>query len=273
VDGAMTVRGLPLALSQDTWIAVAFGVIGVAVAIFEGRRHIKHLKQLRTELDKSLSELRGEVETHYLGRFPEFIGDIVTLLNSATESITIFCDLPAYGLVSAPEGSQGYLEEIEAQAAKPTLVRMLHLNANGRRASLEIQFLDWEKSLKNPNVAGFQGQTWGANAAGHESFIQLVEQEQGRVLNEFDSAGVKALDTHQLMPLYFWIVDGEKAVFALTEFDADAHEVGFQTSSTRMIKALEGIFIRYERSRHEQEPAAVVPEKLASLGLAGEPLQ
>ena len=263
-----------LALSRDTWIAVAFGVVGVIVAVVEGRMHIKHLGQVRNELDNSLSELREEVETHYLGRFPELLGDIVELLKDAEESITIFCDLPAYGLVSAPQDFSGYLQAIESKAREPGCrVRMLHLSDGGRRASLEIQFFDWTTSLRNPNVARFGGQRWGASDSDHESFIQLVRQEQVRVLKELDSAGAVTLDTDQLMPLYFWIVDGKKAVFALTEFDADAHEVGFQTSSTRMIKALEGIFIRYEHSRHEPEPAAVVPAELASLSLPGKPLQ
>jgi hypothetical protein len=270
----MTVRGIPLAISGDTWIAVIFGVLGVVVAIIEARRHIKHLEQVRTELDKSLSDLRGEVETHYIGRFPEFLGDIVALLNTATESITIFCDLPAYGVVSSPGAFQRYTQAIEALAANSEFeARMLHLNGKGRRASLAIQFVDWGTSLRNPNVAAFRNHNWGASPSDHEAFIHLVEEEQERVLAEFESAGVDALDTDQLMPLYFWIVDGKKAVFALTEFDADAHEVGFQTSSTRMIKALEGIFIRYERSRHENEPAAVVPKRLASGRPSGEALQ
>jgi hypothetical protein len=268
---------MPIAISTDLTVAIVgvfVGVVAIVVAVVVGRSHLSHLKGVRDELDKSLSELRGEVETHYLGRFPEFMGDIVELLNTATESIMIFCDLPAYGLVSAPEGSRSYLQEIKANAVKPKpKVRMLHLNGNGRRASLDIQFFDWATSLTNSKVAGFAGRSWGPSADDRESFIKLVEEEQGRVLDELHSAGVEALDTPQLMPLYFWIVDGKKAVFALTEFDADAHEVGFHTNSGRMIKALEGIFIRYEHSRHEQEPAAVVPDELASLRIPGEPLQ
>jgi hypothetical protein len=77
-----------------------------------------------------------------------------------------------------------------------------------------------------------------------EGFVDLLTEGDANTLDgEFGKAN--RWTTTLVMPLYFWIVDDRKAVFALAPFMEDALEVGFRTSDGELIRALRGIFDRY----------------------------
>jgi hypothetical protein len=248
------------------------GVFGLLVGLLaipgsiKGAQAIKEMREMREDLKSAITDLKGEVETHYIDNFPVFIPKIVQILGEAKKTITIFCDMPAYGVVSDPRGFRRYARVIQDKAEeKDIVVRMLHLNAPGRAATREIEFKDpWEKLGEEERVAAFIGKSRKKldGADPKNDFLALIEERQVEALKSFKEAGVDADETDLIMPLYFWIVDGEKAVFALTEFSEEAHEPGFRTRSEKMIGAMEGIFERYYGSRTEEarggESAAAV---------------
>jgi hypothetical protein len=260
--------GIPLTDLGD-WVlgilGLLVGVFAIPYGAFKGGQQIRQMKEMRTDLEDAITDLKGEVETHYIGNFPEFIPKIVKILAEATETIMIFCDMPAYGVVSDPDGFQQYSKAIQDRAEDDVSVRMLHLNGPGRAATRQIEFNDpWEKLSNEERVAAFRAKSKETSDGSDpkDAFLSLIEECQVETLGSFEEAGVQADETDQIMPLYFWIVDREKAVFALTEFSEEAHEPGFWTRSEKMIRAMEGIFERYHGSRTKEtrggEDAAAV---------------
>jgi hypothetical protein len=236
-------------------LGLLVGVFAIPFGIREGRKQIKKMGEMRERLEAAITDLKGDVETHYIGDFPEFIPRIVEILGEATREIKVFCDMPAYGVVSDPRGFRRYARTIEEKAEEGIPVRMLHLNGPGRAATREIEFGDpWEELGQEERVIAFLKKSREELDGGdpRSDFLAMVERRQVSALRSFEEAGVDADQTDLIMPLYFWIIDGRKAVFALTEFGEKAREAGFWTRSEKLIKAMEGIFKRYYDSRTEE---------------------
>jgi len=240
-------------------VGLLVGAIAIPLGAAEGGKQVRQLKEVRVGLGEAIDELKTEVQTHHIGPFPDFLPEIVSILAEATRSITIFCDLPAYGVVSNRDEFEKYVEVIEAKARRkgPPEVRMLHLGRSARMESVEAQFDSWAAAREKPSVTAFLAAAGKAPGEDDErqAFLDLVEQSQKETLASLRAAGVDTNPTGQIMPLYFWIADS-KAVFALTEFSPHAHEAGFCTSSTNLIRAMEGIYGRYLRSPQAASPAA-----------------
>lgn len=224
-------------------LALLVSIVAIPIALREGRKQIRALNGVRRRLEAAVGNLRGEVETHYIGKFPDFMPDIIDVLRGAEKDVTIFCDLPAYGVVSNPRCFQKYMRAIE-ERAEDVPVRMLHLNAQGREVNLRIQAGD-EWSIDGSGVA-FAQSAGATPDIDRGEFLNLVEREQVKALARFKDADVVTNETDLLMPLYFWIADQKRAVFALTQFDPEAHEAGFVTASPNLIAAMRGIFERYQ---------------------------
>lgn len=236
-------------------LGLLVGVVAIPYGAHKGRQQIRQMGEMRKGLELAITDLKGEVETHYLGDFPDFIPQIVEILGEATEEVKVFCDMPAYGVVSDPRGFRRYTRTIEDRTEEGVVVRMLHLDGPGQAATREIEFSDpWEKLSKEERVINFLDKSRVKLDGGDpkNDFLALVEKRQANALKSFEEAGVDADQTDLIMPLYFWIVDGRKAVFALTEFSENAHEAGFWTRSEKLIRAMEGIFERYYDSRTEE---------------------
>jgi len=51
-----------------------------------------------------------------------------------------------------------------------------------------------------------------------------------------------------VMPVYLWIIDGEKAVFAIPSFGDQLTEYGFYTEDAGLVQALVSVWARYLES-------------------------
>lgn len=234
-------------------VAVIVGVAAIGFALYEGHRQIKTMEEVRDDLRTSVKHVEEQVSTHYVGKFPKFMDEIVGVLRTADQSITVFCDLPTYGLVSDPECFRRYTELIETRVKKDDFcVRMLNLDPAGRTKSVGVQCGDpgkWAETRRKPEVAAFIEEAGkDKDSISRQEFLGLIEGRQVSAIEHFESIGVDVVETAQIMPLYFWIADDKRAVFALTQFNSEAHEAGFQTSSKNLISAMTGIYERYRLS-------------------------
>jgi hypothetical protein len=208
------------------------------------------LEELRGDLSTSTDRLEEQLSTRQIGVFPNFLPKIVDLLKPATESVVIFCDFPAYGEFSKFEAFREYAEVIEA---KGSLVSLLCLDDDARRELTEEQVGkgggdDWKSSIEG-QLRGYldaHGSPYDFERIQREDLVKmLAEGDTNTLTGEFGAASRWVTTT--VMPLYFWIVDGEEAVFSLAPFmQPEALEVGFRTSDAKLIGALKGIFQRYK---------------------------
>ncbi len=61
-----------------------------------------------------------------------------------------------------------------------------------------------------------------------------------------------------LMPIYLWIIDGEKAVFAIPSFGDQLTEYGFYTEESGLVQALLSVWARYiEGAHHVVAPSSL----------------
>jgi hypothetical protein len=61
------------------------------------------------------------------------------------------------------------------------------------------------------------------------------------------------------MPVYLWIIDGEKAVFAIPSFGDQLTEYGFYTEEVGLVQALLSVWARYvEGSRQVSAAPSLV---------------
>lgn len=259
-------------ISDD--IAIVFGALGVlgvicaVVQFSDARNTIRSIKGIGHDLSASTERLEEQLSTRRIGKFPDFMPKIVELLRSATESVVIFVDFPAYGEFSKPEAFKEYAEVIEV---KSSLIQLLCLDDDARRKLTTDQVSnhpqdDWKGSNEDRirEFLDFHDSPYEFETLERDAFVQLLAAGDTNTLNEEFGAAERWV-TKAAMPLYFWIVDDEEAVFALAQLEPDALEVGFRTSDADMIGALKGIFERYkgmdQTRKFTGDPAPSSPDR------------
>jgi hypothetical protein len=264
-------------------VAIVLGAIGIYIAVREraavedARETLGEtmvlLEETRTALSAAVADVRSQITTHYIGHFPAFLPEIATSLAQAKKSIKIFCDQPAYGVVSAPESYAAYVELLKQKHAEGVTIEMVHLNKPRREESHRVQFCGprWKATLASPVLDSFV-ENHPDDAGGkplaelsEDEFLAFLERLQRRALDkDFTFNKSHRYATSQIMPLYFWIPDTGPAVFALTRFDSDRHEEGFRTESRALIASMSSIFVRY-RTVVRGDPIAPPPTVTAQI--------
>lgn len=268
-------------------VAVTLGVPGVAALIYavmqseDARETLRRLdgtnfalRGLADEFSASSEEIQGsllyaiddleeQLTVQRLGAFPEFLEDIVALLRSANHSIWICCDNPAYGVLSAPAAHSEYIKAIRARSRAGVSVSLLH-NGPQRQDELHRQRIEreggWAIWRRDPDVRNFIKRNCsriGATklhtlpeAASEDQLLELLVDADKQVLNHAFTDVTEVVETRQVLPLYFWLIDpgevGQSAIFALAPLIyGNALEVGFCTEEVGMLSAIHGIFARY----------------------------
>jgi hypothetical protein len=274
---AIVVGGIAWKISHE--VDVVFGVLGAlavvlaAIQFADARNTLGNIRtigskledsthrvdQIHDELAGSTERLEEQLSTRRIGRFPTFLPTIVKLLESAKHSVVVFCDTPAYGVLSEPDSFKNYARAIADQGDR---VGLLCLDRHWRRRLAEDQIdkgaSDWEswRSDHRDQIRAYlssRGKPATCDTIQRDEFIRILLEGAQHVLDDAFSSAEK-FETPLVMPLYFWIVDGERAVFALAPLlQPDELEVGFRTDDRHLIKALEGIFKRYRSLDQTQE--------------------
>jgi hypothetical protein len=180
-----------------------------------------------------LIELKQQLSTKRLDEWPHFMRDISKLMKLAKKEIIIFCDFPAYGAVNSPRDYRRYLETID------------HLR---RDVDIKLLCLDEETrgKLARDFYADARNRKITSRYESPEYFLEKIQCLNNRALRrQFNDA--ETHETSFVMPLYFWIVDSEFAIFSIKRKfkNADVIEVGFQTSDRPLVEALSAIFEEY----------------------------
>ncbi len=137
----------------------------------------------------------------------------------------------------------------------PLNIQLLTLDGPGRERVLEERFPEsrWKEYLKR---GGFQKSRRMYEelencqvSESREKFIAEMRSRQDRALDA-DLRFAERWEYPGLMPMYLWIVDGEKAVFAIPSFGDQLTEYGFVTQEAGLVQALLSVWSRYvEASR------------------------
>lgn len=78
------------------------------------------------------------------------------------------------------------------------------------------------------------------------AFLEALELVHDHVWETMGGIGLVRRELNEQPPIYFWIADEGAAVISFVTYDDQAIEVAFRTSGPTLIKALLGIWRRYQ---------------------------
>jgi len=246
-------------LNINTVTALVGIVLGMA-ALWIGLYHVKEiklvLKDTKDQLDKlkSLEAMKGAISTHYLTEFPGFMPEVIDLLRTACSSVLIFTDIPAYGQFSARHDWVRYSRAIEDLKDEVTL-QLICLD-HDRRVSFYHEFLqekpwnEWKGEPKNRErlelLQKARPGSFEIESLDEETFIGLLE-ETNQSMIQGALARTKPVEIRAFMPVFFWLVDGTRAIFSIPALHEGHTEYGFSTTDKNLIDALCDMGDRYLR--------------------------
>lgn len=113
----------------------------------------------------------------------------------------------------------------------------------------EVEFEEWKlKENVKPKIIGFLN-----NYTDDISFSDLTKdiyieysiKEHERIAN-FDFKGAEINYIDELIPIYFWMIDEEKAIFSIPSYTEGISEHGFITNDKPLINAFIKMKNRYK---------------------------
>jgi hypothetical protein len=232
-------------------LGLFLAVLGTLFAVLSIRDGRKLTKDLRSVFD--------HLTTKEIGAFPAYMAEVDRIISDARESVFIATDFPGHGAWRDRGRYGAYVKAIENRKAErirrghPLSVQVLCLDAPGREKALQDRYPDsrWKEYVKK---GGFQRNRRLyeelENCQVSESrpqFLQTSLERQQRAL-EADLRFADRWEYRGLMPMYLWIVDSEKAVFAIPSFGDHMTEYAFYTEEAGLVQALMSVWARYLES-------------------------
>jgi hypothetical protein len=246
-------------------LSLSLAVLGTLFAVLSIKDGQKMTRDLRSVFD--------HLTTKEVGSFPAYMQEVERLIGEARDSIFIATDFPGHGAWSDRGRFGSYVKALENRKADrvrrghPLNIQLLTLDAQRRERTLDERFPEasWKEYVKR---GGFQ-----KNRRLYEELENCqVSEVREKFLAEMRTRQDRALDADfrfaerweypGLMPVYLWIVDGEKAVFAIPSFGDQLTEYGFVTQETGLVQALLSVWSRYvEASRRVSSGPALASVK------------
>jgi hypothetical protein len=217
------------------------------------------------EQSETLGLIAESLSTRYEGVFPHYMPAIVSLLERANHRIDVLCDLPGYGELSDELAAEQIRSLLRQQKGRGVEVQITvygsELQEEMLREQIRHQRDRWDEWLRSPDY-GPKLRSYIERHGFPDELEQLTPDryvalslEVHRGIMEHDLQRFEPTTLRDPVPLYFWMIDGTEAVFAIPAYTADASEHGFYTSDARLIDALRTMCARFgRRSARSQGP-------------------
>lgn len=230
-----------VAATACSFIGITFAVLSIQ----DGRK-----------LTRDLASIFNHMTTREVGTFPSYMREVEKLIAGARDYVVIACDFPGYGAWVDRGHYSAYVKALENRKAErvrrsqPLRIEVLVLDAEGRARSLEERFPEerWREYVRKGGFARsrrlYEELENCSVPENREQFITEMINRQNRALH----ADLRFADCHEyngLMPIHFWIADGEKAVFAIPGKSGDLTDHGFITEEAGLVDSLMAIWERY----------------------------
>jgi len=229
-------------------LGLLLAVMGTLFAVLSIRDGQKMTRDLRAVFD--------HLTTKECGSFPTYMQEVERIIGEARESIFIATDFPAHGVWTDRGRYGNYVKALENRKAERVRrghaldIQVLTLDAESRERALESRFPEtrWKDYVKKGGFVRSKRmyeelentQVPDARAG----FLAEMAERQTRAFDA-DLRFAQRWQHRGLMPVYLWIVDGEKAVFAIPSFGDQHTEYGFVTEEQGLVQALLSVWSRY----------------------------
>jgi hypothetical protein len=238
-------------------LAVA-GTLFAILSIRDGRK-----------LTTDLRSIFDHLTTKQIGAFPVYMEQVERLISQARESVFIAAEFPGHG-VWADRGRYGaYVRSLEERKADRVRrghgldVQVLSLETEARVKALHDRFPEsrWKDYVKRGGFAHsrrlYEELENCTISESRKAFLDELITRQERALH----GDLRFADRWQyrgIMPVYLWIVDSEKAVFAIPSFGGEPTEFGFYTEEAGLVAALLSVWARYMETAEEMSSQPVL---------------
>lgn len=253
----------------NTYIGPALGVGGITLSIYAlivTSYDFQDLKDKTQGLGDVIEQVKSETEnfnrvvssvsTRYIGKFPENMAEIETLLSNSSKSLTIVADVIGYGVFSRNDFYKKIhnilREKINAAGID---VEILVYDDSTRMEAMREQFRDveWTDQLIQSNLPAFkkfvQERTW-INAkpdstrvnsvSSKEELMLLISELNVDLIAELENItgekNFKLLSERQ--DVFIWLSDQNKAIFSYLNYGFNDQEVSFYTQDKNFIGVL-----------------------------------
>lgn len=256
-------------------VAILF-LIALILAIKQYLDAKSHTDTLGDHAD-ALDTISQSLSTRYLSEFPRFLPDITKLVERADEKLTIFCDVPTYGKLSAPEHFFKLKQVVETKLYENRhfQIQFIHLNKGEliKVFNEQIPPLEWEnwRGEHKEQLRTFLEDAPPIDGQSPENLDYEVLRDLWSKHNEdmlkntamFRHSRVIRAESYLSMPVCFWVRDDDQeAIFSFTSSTGTVPAFGFYTVDGRLIQALKSTFERYQGAikRHQDEKQQVLAD-------------
>jgi hypothetical protein len=221
------------------------GTVFAVLSIRDGRK-----------LTGDLRSIFDHLTTKQIGAFPVYMDEVERLIGEARESVMIATELPGHG-AWADRGRYGaYVKALENRKADRVRrghglsVQVLSLETQQREKTLHDRFPEsrWREYVKKGGFAHsrrlYEELENCAISETRALFLDELSARQERALHS-DLRFADRWQYRGVMPIYLWIVDSERAVFAIPSFGGEPTEYGFYTEEAGLVQALLSVWARY----------------------------
>jgi hypothetical protein len=241
-------------------LAVA-GTVFAVLSIRDGRK-----------LTGDLRSIFNHLTTKQIGAFPVYMDEVERLISEARESIFIATELPGHGVWTDRGRYGAYVKALENRKADRVRrghglsVQVLSLETKAREKALHDRFPEsrWKEYVRK-----------GGFAHSRRLYEELencaVPEARPQFLDELSSRQERALQSdlrfadrwhyRGVMPVYLWIIDSERAVFAIPSFGGEPTEYGFYTEEAGLVSALLSVWARYLENAEQLAAHPVLMKK------------
>jgi len=234
------------------------GLLLAAWALWEARRQTKMALEQTAQLaghEQRLASIWSSLSTRYLGQFPLYTSEIGELLERAKQDVTIFCDLPGYGVFS-DRGAWLRIQHTIQRKIQDGVEFDVTVYSERQRESIIREQMEQreggvEKWLQSKEIerdllsfVRNYGEMESLEGISAEDYLRVSLQAHRQIAQEtFRGSKVKEVDDK--MPLYFWMIDGREAIISIPIFIGESTEHGFRTSDQSFIAALADLKRKY----------------------------
>ncbi len=232
-------------------IALIITVIALGLALWQLKSaHVQVLK---------LDEIQKALSTRYLDEFPAYLPHIIEIISNAKKEVTIVCDVPAFAGFIDSANWLHYRQIIERKIHEGVTIDLICYNGNKRCQIHSEQFAqareNWNHWIKDPKIFS-KLETFLRNSVSEKNIDNLTYQDFEDMIEnlhksaiQYSFSGARIYEVEIDLTNYFWIVDKNKALFAIPTYSKPKHgflTYGFVTSDPRFISALISLKERYK---------------------------
>ena len=235
-----------------------FGVIATIIALALSLAQLRHTRSQTQELEG----IGRSLSTRYIGKFPSFLAELVSLVGNAEKDLVIFCDFPAYARFSDPQRWLDYRQSLERKNRHNGFkLSFTCFDRQHRIVESREQFGVTDEVLEKwrhdasyrerlQGLVNEYGSVSTVDEVNAQVFLDLLERADTQVLEQVltPPAMIRQLP---VIPLFFWIADGREAIFA---FPSVGSEYGFRTIDNQLISAFLDLARQYHRMGEDLAP-------------------